>query len=166
MTPDDRKAFVEVVMGFAELKGKQISAPAIELYWRALQHWALSDFRAAAEHLLRTCQWMPVPKDFEDLRRNAEPTAAEAWDAVFHHNGVATARATRAAHIAANGRRLGHLDLEREVPHVQRRFMDIYRELSDVEESRAALPHIENTTIRLRSEGPMHVGTLLPRRPS
>jgi hypothetical protein len=79
VTPEDRKRFLEVVVGFAELKGKQLSAPALELYWRSLQHWPLGDFLQAAEHLIRTCEFMPLPKDFEDLRRAGRPTAGEAW---------------------------------------------------------------------------------------
>jgi len=79
VNPADRKAFLEVVVGFAELKGKQLSAPAMELYWRSLQHWPLEDFRAAAEQLLRTCEFMPLPKDFEDLRKAGRLTSGEAW---------------------------------------------------------------------------------------
>jgi hypothetical protein len=79
MQPSDRKAFVEIVIGFAELKGKQLSAPALSLFWNAMQHWSIEDFRAAANHLVGTCQFMPTPKDFEDLRRAHRPTADEAW---------------------------------------------------------------------------------------
>lgn len=79
MTPADRRKFLEVVVGFAELKGKQLSAPALELYWRSLQHWELKDFLAASEHLIRTCEYMPIPKDFEDLRKAGRPTSGEAW---------------------------------------------------------------------------------------
>lgn len=138
----DYRPFCEVVLGFAELKGKQLSAPAMELYWRALQHWTLEEFRVAADQLLRTTEFMPTPKDFEDLRRAGEETAAEAWDAVFFGRGVVTPRAKRAAELAAGGRYLGHLDLDREVPHVQRRFADIYRELADVEQTRGAVPQL------------------------
>lgn len=138
----DYRPFCEVVLGFAELKGKQLSAPALELYWRALQHWSLADFRLAAEQLVRTSEFMPTPKDFEDLRKAGDETAAEAWDAVFFKRGAVTPRARRAAELAAGGRYLGHLDLEREVPHVQRRFMEIYRELADVEQTRGAVPQI------------------------
>ena len=71
MQPSDRKAFLEVVVGFAELKGKQLSAPALELYWNAMQGWTIEDFRKAAAHLLQTCEFMPTPKDFNDLKKAA-----------------------------------------------------------------------------------------------
>jgi len=79
MNAGDRKKFVEVVVGFCELKGKQLSAPALELYWRSLRHWDLEDFLAAAEQLVRTSEFMPTPKDFEDLRKASRPTSGEAW---------------------------------------------------------------------------------------
>lgn len=79
MSPEDRSKFLEVVVGFAELKGKQLSAPALELYWRALQGWPIEDFMTAAEHLIRTCEFMPLPKDFEDLRKAGRMTAGEAF---------------------------------------------------------------------------------------
>lgn len=79
MNAGDRKKFLDVVVGFAELKGKQLSAPALELYWRSLQHWSLEDFLAAAEQLVRTSEFMPSPKNFEDLRKASRPTSGEAW---------------------------------------------------------------------------------------
>jgi len=156
MELNDRKAFIETVIGFAELKGKVLSAPALELYWEAMKSWPLADFKAAAQHLLKTCEFMPTPKNFEDLRRNGEPTAGEAWSAVFLGRGVVTPRAKKAAQIAASGRYLGHLDLEREVPHVQRRFMEIYSELTDVEETREALPDLSP-----RGNGFKQIGDIL-----
>ncbi len=80
MKQPDRESFVETLLGFAEIKGRQLSAPALELYWRSLQHWPLDAFLIAAEQLLRTCKWMPEPKDFEDLRKVGRPTAGEAWE--------------------------------------------------------------------------------------
>lgn len=163
MTPAERKSFLEVVIGFAELKGKQLSAPALELYWNAMQHWPLDAFRAAAQQLVRTCEFMPTPKDFEDLRRAGDLTAGEAWDAVYLGHGDVSPRARRAAEIAANGRRLGMLDIEREVPHVQRRFIEIYRELTDVEETREALPFLDAAPLRIRSDGLKRLGA--PKEP-
>ena len=153
MTNTDRESFLEVIIGFAELKGKALSVVALELYWNAMRHWPLEAFRAAAEQLLRTCEFMPTPKDFQDLLRAGEQTAGEAWDAVYLRRGTVTERARRAAEIASSGRALGMLDIEREVPHVQRRFIEIYNELTDVEQTRAALPNLETITARIRTDG-------------
>lgn len=85
MTRVDRKAFGQVVLGLAELFGKELSAPALELYWHSMQSWSIDDFRDAAELLLRKCEFMPAPKDFEALRRAAQPLAGEAWARVLAH---------------------------------------------------------------------------------
>lgn len=80
MTPNDYLAFCEIVEGFAALRGKDLPKAAIKLYWSAMQHWSLEEFRAAAEHLLRNCQFMPTPYDFEQLREATGVAADEAWE--------------------------------------------------------------------------------------
>ena len=148
MEPRDYDSFAEVIAGFAELKGKQLSAPAIELYWRAMKHWRIEDFRAAAEHLLRRCEFMPVPKDFEDLRRASEPTAAEAWATALQNcgcwrtGGAPNGRIARAAETVGGFRAIAMAHTERDLPHIQRRFMQAYDELTDVEETRQAVPEV------------------------
>lgn len=85
MTPADRKDFCQIVLGLAELYGKELSSPALALYWNSLRDWSLDDFRTAAELLLRRCEFMPAPRDFEALRRVAKPLAGEAWARVLVH---------------------------------------------------------------------------------
>lgn len=158
MTPADRKPFLEVVIGFAELKGKQLSAPALELYWRSLQHWPLEDFRAAAEQLLRTCEFMPLPKDFEDLRKAGRPTVGEAWASVLawvrngNHRGLPVlngssdygrpdALAERA--VRAIGGYTAIAMSETDKTHfLERRFAEHYEAMQDADEIRDELPQI------------------------
>lgn len=142
MNTNDREAFIEVVLGFAELKGKQLSAPALELYWRSMQHWPLDEFREAAEHLLRTCEFMPVPKNFEDLRKAGELTPGEAWLDALSYGCVRGTRAWRAAQVVGGSERLMMANIETELPHLQRRFLKAYEELTDVDDVRESLPHI------------------------
>jgi hypothetical protein len=146
MRLEDYDSFCAVVGGFAELKGKQLSPAAIELYWHAMSSWTLEDFRAAAAHLLKSCEFMPTPADFEKLKRAHEPTAAEAWDSVLSNRPLSD-RARRAADIASGRRYIGHLDIERELPHVQRRFFEIYADLSEAEDTRDALPSLAETPL-------------------
>lgn len=141
MEPRDFDSFAEVIAGFAELKGKQLSAPAIELYWRAMQHWTIEEFRQAAQHLLRTCEFMPVPKDFEDLRRAGEPTGSEAWTAVLAYcagkpGDPITDRMRRAADAVGGIKAIGMANVERDLPFVHKRFLDAYAEYVDVDEKR------------------------------
>jgi hypothetical protein len=136
MQPKDRKAFLEVVVGFAELKGKQLSAPALELYWNSMQDWPMDDFRRAATVLIRTAEFMPTPKDFNDLRKAAKPSAAEKW---FTKGISPDPIANQAMKIATQGRYVGHIPLD-QLQWVQKRFIEAYDEIQDSAEARAALP--------------------------
>jgi hypothetical protein len=142
----DRKAFLEVVLGFAELKGKQLSAPALELYWRSLQHWELAEFHVAAEQLLRSCEFMPLPKDFEDLRKSGRQTAGEAWAQVLElARGRAapalSALALRAVNAIGGLRTVMMSETDR-TPFLERRFCEHYESIGDAEEVRDAVPQL------------------------
>lgn len=152
MNQSDRKAFCEVVIGFAELKGKQLSAPAIELYWRAMQRWSLEDFRAAAEQLLRSCEFMPTPKEFEALRRAGAPTASEAWDLVVRHtkgayrdgSGIDDGGPIDRAVAGLGGyKAIAFHDIDY-LPIMQRQFVERFGEQADVESVRESLPQLAN----------------------
>lgn len=154
MKPADRQKFVEVIMGFAELKGKQLSAPAMELYWRSLQHWPLADFLAAAEHLIRTCEFMPMPKDFEDLRKAGKPTAGEAWATAVANCGSChsalgyTSGGTcgdpfidRVVRAIGGYRAIALCDSEK-LHFLERRFSEHFETMQDAEDTRDAVPEI------------------------
>ncbi len=158
MRPTDREKFLRIVLGFAELKGKALSAPAIELFWNSMRHWQLDEFEAAAEQLLRTCAFMPTPKDFEDLRRAARPTAVEAWSDVRRYleytpHGYRVRPNTpplMAKCIAGAGGANAIAMCEAEKLHfLERRFCQHFDELSEVAETRTALPWIEGSPLAL-----------------
>lgn len=130
----DRTKFVEIILGFAELKGKELSTAAIELFWRAMQDWSIEEFQHAANALVKTCEFMPTPKDFYDLRKKMRPSAAEAWE---QRDKDPLAR--RALAIATQGRYVGHIDLD-ELKWVQKRFLEVYDELRDVADARQEAP--------------------------
>lgn len=150
MNVADRKKFLEVVVGFAELKGKQLSAPALELYWRALSHWPLEDFLAAAEQLVRTCEFMPTPKDFEDLRKADRPTSGEAW---IH--ALSTAHRWREGYSISSGdefvdrvvraiggyRTIAMCDTEK-THFLERRFSEHFEEMQEANDTREAVPQL------------------------
>lgn len=166
MTPEDRKSFLEVVLGFAELKGKHLSAPALELYWRAMYQWSLDDFRAAAEHLLRTCEFMPVPADFERLRRAGKATPGEAWVAVLEHctgpyryrEGIDDGGPIDQAVAVLGGYRAVAMHNSNFLHALERRFAEHYTSGVEVATVRAAVPQIAaNTRPRIRREGPRYL---------
>ena len=154
MTPADRKSFLEIVVGLAELKGKQLSAPALELYWHAMRDWPIADFRAAAGHLLRSCEFMPTPKDFEDLRKAGRPTAGEAWLEVLDNvRGSAYRRGEtcggaidRAVQALGGDHVVGHCDTDR-LGFLERRFAEHYEAMQDADETRMRLPNIATPRI-------------------
>lgn len=172
MTSDDRRKFLEVIIGFAELKGKQLSAPALELYWRSLQHWPLEDFLGGAEHLIRTREFMPLPKDFEDLRKAGRETAGEAWA-----RAVANCGSCHSAMGYTNGGTCGDKFVDRVVRAIggykaiamcdsdklhflERRFAEHFETIQDAEDVREDVPQIAFNSQRLC--GPTSVRDLLP----
>lgn len=150
MKPADYDAFVKVVAGFAELKGKHLSAQAIELYWRSMQHWSIDDFRAAAEHLLRTSEFMPIPKHFEDLRRAGALTGAEAWTLVLEHikgayrdgSGIDSGGPIDRSVAGIGGYRALAFQKVEYLPMSERQFSERFGELTDATAARKALPQI------------------------
>lgn len=172
MIAADRQAFLEIVIGFAELKGKQLSAPALELYWRSMQSWPLPDFRLAAEHLIRTCQFMPIPKDFEDLRKAGRPTAGEAWS-----KAVAACGSCHSALGYTSGGTCGEEFVDRVVRAIggyraiamcdtdklhflERRFAEHFESMQDACDTREAMPMLTRSSIPSIS-GPRSIAALM-----
>lgn len=149
MKPNDQDDFLEVVLAFAELKGKQLTAPALELYWRAMQGWTLEEFRDAAAHLLRSCEFMPLPKDFEDLRKAGRATSGEAWDKALSFSNGGWRRGTTCGdpHIDAVAHMLGGYETIALCPldrlgFLERRFCEHYEGLEERQDVRQALPSL------------------------
>lgn len=150
MNATDRKKFLEVVVGFAELKGKQLSAPALELYWRALSGWPLEDFLSAAEQLVRTSEFMPTPKDFEDLRKAQRLTCGEAWITALE-----TARRWREGYSISSGdefvdrvvraiggyRTIAMCEMEK-THFLERRFAEHFDEMQTAGDTRESVPQL------------------------
>jgi hypothetical protein len=149
MTATDRKQFLEIVIGFAELKGKVLSAVALELYWRSMQDWDLADFQLAANHLLRTCTFMPTPKDFEDLRKSGRDTASESWDRAVKHASSSAYRwgPLGDARIDMLVRGLGGYSAiamcdESKLQFLERRFCDNFDNVQNADDVRKTIPQI------------------------
>lgn len=162
MRPTDRAEFVRVLNGLAAIKGKDLTPEALSIWWSAMSRWSLEDFKAAASHLVSSCQFMPTPYDFEQLRRAGEPTAGEAWLSVLHGDRlIPGSREARAAAIVGGQYFIRHADVERDLPHIARRFKEAYEDLVDADLSREAVPQLayqERTPLR----GPKPVADLLP----
>lgn len=166
MIPADRTVFLETVVGFAELKGKQLSVPALELFWNSMQQWAIDDFREAANQLIRTCDFMPTPKDFEDLRKAGRPTSGEAWAQIrLMARRSYTAEpddpvAARALQALGGLRAVAMCDSDK-VHFLERRFAEHFEDLQDAEDIRSAVPQIAYSAGQKSLSGPRRAGLLL-----
>ncbi len=155
MKPTDQDQFLEVVLGLAEMFGKKLLEVGLELYWRSLKHWGIEDFRTAASHLTRICQFMPVPHDFERLRRAASDTPGEAWAKVLahcesgswrigsHDNG----KIDNAVRMLGGYRLIALTPLDK-LGFLERRFTEHYAAIEEVETIRVALPQIAGKNAR------------------
>lgn len=136
MQQTDFNRFKAIMAGMAKLYDKELEPILLDAYWMALRDWTLDDFEAAAGQLMRTQTFMPRPAEFTALRKQARRvTAAEAW---FTSGTSDDDRANRAMKIAAQGRYVGHIPID-ELHWVQKRFVEIYDELDDIDEARAAI---------------------------
>lgn len=172
MTEEDFDDFCSVVVGFAELKGRSLSAAAIELYWRSMQRWTLADFKIAAERLVLTSDFMPGPKEFEDLRKAGRATAGEAWAEVLAHvragryggRGVVVSELVDRAVAAIGGyNAIGMSDSDK-THFLEKRFNEAFEQLQDAEDVREAVPQIAYSgPASRRLSGPQSASTLLAR---
>jgi len=139
-----------------------------------MQRWPIGDFRKAAEHLLQACEFMPMPKDFEDLRKAGRATAGEAWA-----KALAACGSCHSAHGYTNGGTCGDPFVDRIVRAIggyktialcdedklhflELRFTEHFDTMIDADDVREAMPQIAYSMDGVLS-GPQHVGNLLRR---
>jgi hypothetical protein len=114
-----------------------------------LRDWSLDEFKAAASHLARSCQFMPKPYDFEQLRRAHGTSASEAWAVVLkscvdwrNPERLPQGRIARAAQVVGGFHAIAFADAQRELPWLAKRFREAFEELTEVETAREALPQL------------------------
>lgn len=160
MQPTDRVQFMKVMNGMAIMKKTVLSADALDLWWMCMAGWAVEDFTKAAAHLLSKCEFMPTPKDFEDLRKAGRPTAGEAWARVLDAVRKGSWRwdsgprelnkqfkppedeITTSAVAALGGYQAIAMHEEKSVHFLERRFAEHYDAIRERQEIREALPQI------------------------
>lgn len=145
MKDADRTEFSKILLGFAELKGKQLSEAGVSMFWSAMQDWAIEDFRSAANVLVKSCQFFPTPKEFEDLRKASEMSAGEAWAIardVVRRGGSSSgdARTDAAIRVLGGYDALGRTNSD-QFQFLERRFCEHYEDIGEREDVREALPN-------------------------
>ena len=138
MNTADKPEFLRIMNGLAAVFGSTLTPEALEVWWGAFTPWSLADFKQAAGAAVTKCTFMPRPADLFNVRRAARPTPGEAWE--IAGNGV-DALADKALGIATQGRYFGHIQFD-EHPWIQKRFLEVYEQLADVEDSRNAAPQL------------------------
>ena len=148
MNSSDRPEFVEILNGLAAIRRVDLTKEVYEIWWRAMKDWSIDAFRDAAGYLLKNCQFMPSPYDFEQLRKEGETSASEAWSMVFQHaegnwrHGLlGDARIDRAV-ASLGGYRVIALTNTEKLGFFERRFKDTYNDLYCTDSVRKALPDL------------------------
>lgn len=165
MTLDDFDEFGQVMLGFAEVKGKELSARALKLYFRAMEDWSLQEFQRAALVLLKKHPFgtIPQPGDFDALRKAGEPTADEAWNLVITGAPLPPgSRVWRAAETLGGQQSIRHEDVERTLPFTRNKFIEAYEDLTKVDPIREAVPEIAARGARAALTAPTNIAALLP----
>ncbi len=146
MVDADKPKFLAVLNGLAAVKpGAKLTPEALDVWWAAMRHWSLEDFRGAAAELVRKVEFFPNPFHFEQLRKAAASvTAGEAWARVREvaRNGGSTTgdpRIDRVARVLGGFRVIGYTNSD-QMQFLERRFCEHYEEIGDAEDVRDALP--------------------------
>jgi len=162
---ENREEFVRVLTGIATIKRVDLTKEAFDLWWNSMQGWDIGDFKDAAGYLLKNCQFMPSPYDFEELLKKQRPSAHEAWaDALcFAGGGWRTGlhdddRINCVVSALGGWSVIALCDLEK-LGFLERRFIETYNDFIDGDDVRQALPNLTEQPARIGA--PVSVGQLI-----
>ncbi len=165
MDSGDRPEFVQVLNGLAAIKRVDLTKDAYELWWQSMKDWSIDGFKDAAGYLLKNCQFMPAPYDFEQLRKKGEVSAHEAWAMAMHHvegawrQGVLGDALTDRVVAAQVGYSVIALTKTDKLGFLERRFLDAYEDFLDTSVVREALPDLTERP-RIQNGSPVQIGKI------
>jgi hypothetical protein len=149
MNATDKIEFSKILNGLAAMKpAAKLTPESLELFWRAMTDWPLDEFKLAATHLAKTCEFMPNPFHFEQLRKSSKQTAGEAWAIALRDCTCwRGARPSPGGLIdravsAIGGYKAIAMTSDEAMPFIERRFKDAYEQLEDAVTIREALPNL------------------------
>lgn len=152
MQPSDKPQFLKVLNGLAAIKKTQLVPEALDLWWGCMASWSIEDFKAAAMEVLKRTDFMPTPKDFEDLRRAGRASTGEAWiearrNVVWGLHGF-TLHSSCPPLIAQAVRAIGGPNVlgmcdEVKLTFLEKRFCEHYETMQDSESVRESLPQLQ-----------------------
>ena len=142
----DRIEFVRVLNGLAAVKRVDLTKEVYEIWWQSMKDWSIEAFRDAAGYLLKNCQFMPSPYDFEQLRKKSETSPSEAWSLAlrhaegnWRHGPLGDALIDRAVAMLGGSGVIALTNMEN-LGFLERRFRDAYDDLRCTDSVRKALP--------------------------
>ncbi len=165
MDNNDRPEFVRVLNGLAAIKRVDLTKDVYELWWQSMKDWPIDAFKDAAGYLLKNCQFMPAPFDFEQLRKKGKTSAHEAWAMALHHadgawrQGVLGDALTDQVAATLGGYSVIALTHKDKLGFLERRFLDAYNDLLDTSVVREALPDLTERA-RIQNGSPVQIGEI------
>ncbi len=163
MDSSDRDEFLQVLNGLATTNRVDLTKEAYELLWQTMKDWPIGDFKEAAGYLLKNCQFMPKPYDFEQLRKKGELSASEAWAKAMQHaegawrQGVLGDALTDRVIAMLGGYSVVALTNTDKLGFLERRFKDAYADIKDTDGVREALPDLTERP-RIQNSSPVQIG--------
>jgi hypothetical protein len=143
MQPRDKPEFARILLGLSTVKpsAQKLTAEGLEMFWLAMQDWDLLEFKAAASHLVRSCEFMPNPYHFEKLRSAASARNADAAfeEILARHGECDDPAGARALRSLGGWRVVGFSDQDR-LPWLKERFRDAYENFAFSQHAGEALP--------------------------
>lgn len=171
MNDTDKKQFAYLMAGVGEAFQKDLSKPALRIYWEVLKPYTLEEVEQAVFKLLKTrtiTGTIPVPAEIiqaMDSRQASLPSAAEVWDLILKAAEAGMDKpdipdpASKALSVVGGYRELTKTSYE-SLRYAFPKFQSAYNEMADRERyairSGEALPGGQDR-LRIGCEG--HVST-------
>lgn len=149
MRPSDKPEFLKILNGLAAVKpGAKLTVEALDVWWVSLIDWPIEAFRVATKHFAKSMEFMPSPYHYEQLKKAALPTGEEAWGICLKRSvnwryGITEVdRIDRIARLIGGYEHIAMANTETALPHIQRRFLDAWKNVSEAETVREQVPQI------------------------
>jgi hypothetical protein len=153
--PEDKTEFAQTVAAAAAHKRMTLTPLDHRFWWEGMQDWTLPEFQAAMFRLIKTHDFMPTMKHFEDLRKAGRMTSGEAFakalgwarDGSYKHPAKTPEAILIDRVVSALGGWSSIAGSDPDYVHfLEKRFAEHFETVVDVTDTREALPQIAGPT--------------------
>ncbi len=161
MTAADKVEFAKIINGLQAIKpGQKLTPEGIEIFWNAMRDWPIEAFKAAAEHLAATVEFMPNPFHFNQLRKATALPVGDAWEIALQRcsgwNGRKKATADDVIDFASKAiggyRAIALANIETQLPYLLKRFTEAYEEAQCRDEIINKLPMLTQHVVNAEKQ--------------